>query len=218
MSLKEILMKIQEDLVKKDGIRQEIQNAMRKALRLSKQTIFLVHKSKLEEADNILREAERIFVTLSDLSKSYPDLFYMGTVDSAFQEYTEAHIFLKLVKEGRFVDFDEINVPMTSYVLGLADVIGEFRRKALDSLRKGETETAEECLELMETIYVELINLDEIHFLIPGLRNKCDAARRIIEATRGDITIEVRRSLLEKSIRELKETMEAKRENEISKS
>jgi len=210
MSLKDMLKKIQEELAKRDGIRQETQAAMRKATRLSKQAIFLVHKAKLEEAENTLKEVEKIFTTLSNLSKGSSDLFYMGAVDSAFQEYTEAYTFLELVKEGRFVNFKEINVPMVSYVLGLADVIGEFRRRALDSLRKGESKTAEECLELMETIYMELINLDEIHYLIPGLRNKCDIARRVIEATRGDITIEVRRNLLENSIRELKETLETK--------
>jgi predicted translin family RNA/ssDNA-binding protein len=33
--------------------------------------------------------------------------------------------------------------------------------------------------------------------LVPGLRHKSDIARRIIETTRGDITVEVRRKSLE---------------------
>jgi len=211
MDLTEILKKIQEELVKKDEVRQEIHKAMHKATRLSKQAIFMVHKARFEDAEDTLIEAKTMLAVLDELTKSYPDLFYMGTVDAAFQEYAEARVFLDLVKEGRFVDFKEINVPMVSYVLGLADVIGELRRRALDSLRRDEAKTAEECLELMETIYTELINLDEIHFLIPGLRNKCDIARRVIEATRGDITTEVRRRLLENSMKELKETLEAKK-------
>jgi translin len=211
MSLGKILKEIQEELVKKDETRQEIQTAMRKARRLSKRAIFLVHKARLEEAEEMLMEAGGILANLRDLSGSYPDLFYMGTVDSAFQEYTEARVLLSLVKEKRFVSFKEINVPMVSYVLGLADIIGELRRRALDFLRNSETAKAEECLELMETVYVELINLDEIHYLVPGLRRKCDIARRVIEATRGDVTIEARRRLLENSIRELKQTLEAEK-------
>ncbi len=212
MSLGETLKEIQEELAKKDEVRQEIQTAMRKATRLSKQAIFLVHKAKLEEAEETLKEAGRILANLRHLSGSYPDLFYMGTVDSAFQEYAEARVLLRLVRKGHFVSFKEINVPIVSYVLGLADVIGELRRRALDFLRKSETAKAEECLELMETVYAELINLDEIQYLVPGLRRKCDIGRRVIEATRGDVTIEVRRSLLENSIRELEKTLEAEKE------
>jgi predicted translin family RNA/ssDNA-binding protein len=44
---------------------------------------------------------------------------------------------------------------------------------------------------------VELLALDETYMLVPGLRRKSDIARRIIEATRGDITQEVRRKSLE---------------------
>jgi translin len=49
----------------------------------------------------------------------------------------------------------------------------------------------------MDEIFVELLALDETYMLVPGLRRKSDIARRIIEATRGDITQEVRRKSLE---------------------
>jgi len=207
MSLNEILKQIQEELRCKDEVRQRIQTDMHTATRLSKQAIFLIHKEKIKEAEKLLKEAGKLFAALNDISKDHPDLLYMGMVDSAFQEYAEAYTFLKLVKEGRFVDFGEINVPKVSYVLGLADVIGELRRRTLDRLRKGDLKTAEDCLEKMETIYLELINLDDIHFLIHGIRRKCDIARGIIEITRGDITLESRRNSLERSIKELKKTL-----------
>lgn len=203
---------IEEELLEKDEVRQEIHKAMRKATRLSKRAIFLIHKHELDDAEKNLREAEELFAKLSDISRDFPGLMHMGSVDSAFQEYAEAHILLGLVKGRRFVHFDEIGVPSGSYILGLADVIGEFRRRALDSLKKGEIEKAEESFNLMETIYAELTNLDDIHFLLSGLRRKVDIARRVIEATRGDITIEIRRRMLENSIEELKKTLEVKRE------
>jgi len=212
MPLSETLKKIEEGLLKKDDIRQEIQSSMRKATRLSKRAIFLVHRNQLDEAEKTLREAEGLLGKLDGLSKGFPDLLYMGSVDSAFQEYTEALVFVALVREGRFPGLDEIDVPPVSYVLGLADVIGESRRRALDSLKNGETEKAEECLDFMETIYAELTNLDNIQILVRGLRRKCDIGRRVIEATRGDITIDARRSLLENSIKKLTKTLEAEKE------
>jgi len=211
MSLRETLKEIQDKLVRKDEARQEIQTAMRKAGRLSKQAIFAIHKSKLKEAESMLGEAEGIFAKLNNLSGSYADLSHMGIVDSAFQEYTEARVLFSLAKEGRFIGFKEINVPPASYVLGLVDVIGELRRRTLDFLRHGKTKKAVECLELMETIYVGLMDFDEVPFLVSGLRRKCDIARRVIEATRGDITIEVRRTALENSIKGLRKTLEVKR-------
>lgn len=211
MSLSETLKQIEEELMNRDSVRQEIHMAMRKARRLSKRAIFLVHRNQLDDAEKTFGRAGDLLAGLANLSKRFPDLLYMGSVDSAFQEYTEAQILVGLVRKKRFVGYDEINVPPSSYVLGLADVIGEFRRRALDFLRKGKNERAEECMDFMETIYAELINLDNIQMLIPGLRRKCDVGRRVIEATRGDITIDARRSLLENSIKELRKTLEAKK-------
>jgi predicted translin family RNA/ssDNA-binding protein len=55
----------------------------------------------------------------------------------------------------------------------------------------------------MDEIYVELMAMDEAYMLVPGLRRKCDIARKIIETTRGDITQEVRRSELERQLKKL---------------
>jgi translin len=210
MPLKDVLERIQEEMAKKDAAKQEVQAAMRKATRLSKQAIFLAHKNNLEEAQKTLDEAKALLEKLTELSLGYDDLRYMGIVDAAYEEYAEARIILNLVKNGKFVGFEDIEVPIVPYVLGLADVIGELRRRVLNLLRKGDVVKAEENLELMETTYTELMNLDEIHILVSGLRRKCDVARRVIEATRGDVTIEVRRSQLEKSIRHLEKALKVK--------
>jgi translin len=129
---------------------------------------------------------------------------------AALQEYSEAYIFLKLVRESRFVEPKEINVPSTDYVLGLADVIGECRRWALDALREGNVRKGERCLKTMDEIYIELMAMDESYMLVPGLRRKCDVARKIIEITRGDITQEIRRSTLEKHFERLEKTAKKK--------
>jgi len=118
-------------------------------------------------------------------------------LSAAYQEFAEANIFLTLIKEDRFLTPNEIGVPSVDYVLGLADVIGEFRRLALDFLREGEVEKGEKCLHTMDEIFIQLLALDEAYMLVPGLRHKSDADRRIIETTRGDITLEVRRKSLE---------------------
>ena len=203
MSLRDLLKNVEGEVKRRDEIRQEIQAAMRKATRLSKQAIFFIHKERLDKASEKLNEAETLFENIKRIAKEYPDLAYSGIVDTAYQEFSEAHILLGLVSNGEFVSYEEIGVPAVSYVLGLADVIGELRRRALDSIRKNDFDKAEKSLEIMETIYSELLGLNEAFFLIQGLRKKCDVARRIIEATRGDVTMEARRGVLERSIKEL---------------
>jgi predicted translin family RNA/ssDNA-binding protein len=63
----------------------------------------------------------------------------------------------------------------------------------------------------MDEIYTELMAIDEAYMLVPGLRRKCDVARRIIETTRGDITQEVRRKALEDYLRSFEQQQSKRR-------
>jgi translin len=200
-SLKNILKEIRQTLREKEKLRENAQKDMRKATSLSKQAILLIHQKRLNEAEKLVKKAKEIISKLNNASASYPDIIYSGLFNAALQEYSEANILLKLIEESRFVTPKEINVPSIDYVLGLADVIGEYRRMALDALREGNVEKSEKCLEKMDEIYIELMAMDEAYMLVPGLRRKCDNARRIIEATRGDVTQEIRRSMLEKYLK-----------------
>lgn len=200
-TLKTILNSIRRELQRKDRIREESQKNMRKATSLSKQAILLIHQKRLKEAEKLIRDATETLSKLWATCSTYPDIIYGGMYNAALQEYSEANIFLKIVQESRFLTPKEINAPSIDYVLGLADAIGECRRLALDALREGKIEKAEDCLHIMDEIYIELMAMDESYMLVPGLRRKCDVARKIIEATRGDVTQEIRRSMLEKYLK-----------------
>ena len=212
MSLKVILEKIQEELNGREKVREEVNKDMRKATRFSKQAIQVSHRERFDDAKTMLEEAKRLFSKLRETARDHPDLFYSGSVGAAFEEYTEAHLLLTLIKENRFVHPEEIGVPFTPYVLALGDVVGELRRRALDLIRNGDAGAAEESLEMMEHIYSELTALDDAYIIINGLRRKGDVARRLIEITRGDITSEVRRSALENSVSKLKELIDKERQ------
>ena len=208
MSLKEILEKIQNDLVRREQIRDEVNRDMRKATRLSKQAIQVIHQERFNEAQALLEEAKTLFVKLKKTAKSYPYIFYSGSVGAAFEENAEAHIFLSLIKEERFPSPKEIDVPETPYLLSLGDIVGELRRRVLDLIRNDKIRQAEACLEIMDQIYSEMMSIDEAYTIVNGLRRNGDIARRLIEITRGDITIEVRRNMLEKSISKLNNKLE----------
>jgi translin len=209
-SLKSILGDIRKTLGEKEKLRENAQKDMRKALSLSKQVILVIHQKRMKEAKTLIAKATNIILKLKKASEEYPEIVYGGLFNAALQEYSEANILFMLVKESRFVTPKEINVPMVDYVLGLADVIGEYRRMTLDALRLGDVGKSEEHLNTMDAIYVELMAMDEAYMLIPGLRRKCDTARRIIEATRGDVTQEIRRSALEKYLKNFEKLAQKK--------
>lgn len=183
--------------MEKNKIREETHESMRKATSLSKQTILLIHQKKYADAEKSISDAEQKIENLKKLAKEYPEIVYGGMFSAALQEYSEARIFLNLVKNSEFIAPSEIGVSSIDFVLGLADVIGEYRRLTLDNLRDGKAKKGEECLKIMDEIFIELLALDEAYMLVPGLRHKSDTARRIIETTRGDVTLEIRRKSLE---------------------
>ncbi len=210
MNLDEILKAVQLELRKKEKVKTRAQDAMRKATRLSKQAILLVHQERFKEAKRLLTRAKRIIKGLNALSREYPDIIYSGLFDVALQEYCEANILFNLIRDAKFISPEELEVPCVAYVLGLADVIGELRRVALDSLRKGNVEAAEKSLERMDEVYTALMAMNDAYLLVPGLRRKCDVARRIIETTRGDVTLEARRTSLEEHMRKFEKLVRRK--------
>jgi translin len=205
-TLKVVLEEIKQDLIRKSQIREDTQGEIRKITSLSKRAILLIHQKKHDETEKMLKNATEKIVKLQSLAKQYPDIIYCGMFSEALQEYAEANIFFTLIKKGKFVTPEEINVPAIEYTLGLSDAIGEYRRLSLDALRDGDVEKGEEYLKLMDEIFIELLALDEAYMLVPGLRRKTDVARKIIEITRGDITQEVRRKTLEDYLKHFKIT------------
>jgi translin len=200
-TLKIVLSETRKELMDKNKVRETTYRDFRKATSLSKQAILLIHQKRLKEAKRLIEKARKIILKANNVSATHPSIIYCGLFNAALQEYSEANIFLKLVQESRFITPKEINVPSDDYVLGLADVIGECRRSTLDALREGDTKKGEQYLQTMDRIYIELMAMDESYMLVPGLRRKCDVARKIIEITRGDLTQEIRRNELEKHLK-----------------
>ena len=84
--------------------------------------------------------------------------------------------------------------------MGLADVIGELRRYALDNIRNSQITDLNEILEKMDDIYAQLFSIDYPSGLTLDLRHKTDQARNLIEKTRGDVSISLQMNDLKKCI------------------
>lgn len=208
--LKKILKKGKKELIEMNKLREDSQKTMREILRSSKRAILDIHQKRFSESKNLIKKAKEKISKLQIISLNNPEIIFTGMYSAALQEFSEATVLLELLLEEKYIDPRELNVPYPEYILGLADVIGEFRRLTLDSIREGAVERAEEYLVKMDQIYLELLGLDEAYMLVPGLRRKCDIARKIIETTRGDVTQEVRRQALEKNLNKIEKRLKQK--------
>jgi translin len=120
----------------------------------------------------------------------------------AQKEYAEACITCALIRGLPLPEAKELQVPMPAYLHGLGEAIGEMRRYILDSLRRGDTSRCEERLAVMDDIYGILMAMDYPDMVTHGLRRNSDAARGLIERTRGDLTNALRQDALERRLAE----------------
>ena len=200
MLSKSDMHQIQAELLSYDKAREQLQTLTRSVTRLCGWAIIQVHRSNLTQANKTIAEAKDSLDELQTLLSSHSELPQFGQVLVAFQEYAEAKLLFDLKRTGKIATLKEVGTNSTAYLLGMLDFIGEVRRMTLDSLRRGEAEEAQRLLSTMESIYEDLMSLDRTSIL-PNYRHKLDASRRILEATRGDVTTDLRRVSLEKALR-----------------
>jgi len=191
---------IQAELLSYDKAREQLQTSTRTITRLCSWAIIQVHRGNLSQASKTLSEAKDSLDELQTLLTSHSELPQFGQVLVAFQEFAEAKLLWHLRKNGKIATLKEVGTGSTAYLLGMLDFVGEMRRMTLDALRREEAEEAQKLLSSMESIYEDLMSLDRTSIL-PNYRHKLDAARRILEATRGDVSTDLRRVSLEKALR-----------------
>lgn len=192
--------RIQAELISYDKAREKLQTLTRNATRLCSWAIIQVHRGKLSQAHKTLNDARRSLDELESLLSAHAELPQFGQVLVAFQEYAEAKLLFEMKKSGKLASQKDVGTSSTAYLLGMLDFVGEMRRMTLDALRKGKADEAENLLSIMERVYEDLMALDRTSIL-PNFRRKLDAARRILETTRGDVATDMRRVSLEKALR-----------------
>jgi len=202
MLAKADIQRIQTELLSYDKAREKLQALTRDSTRFCGWAIIQIHRGQLRQAARTLSEAKRSLDELESLLSQHSELPQFGQVLVAFQEYAEAKLVLEMKRNGKIATLHDVGISSAAYLLGMLDFVGELRRMTLDALRRGDDEEAEDILAKMEGVYEDLVSLDRTSIL-PNFRRKLDSARRILEATRGDVASDLRRVSLEKAVRSL---------------
>ena len=172
-------------------------NSREKILRLSRNIvrdcsigIKHIHRKEFSMFQEKKKKIEIDLETLNSLVNENPGVFskFLKTPE---QEYTELIVFYSIVNDGDVPSPSELKISPLNFALGLADVIGELRRYALDNIRNSQTNELNKILESMDEIYTNLFSVDYPVGLTKDLRHKVDVARNIIEKTRGDVSLAI---------------------------
>ncbi|MEM4576183.1 MAG: hypothetical protein QW701_01830 [Candidatus Nezhaarchaeales archaeon] len=172
-------------LLKKVEAKEEASLKARGAIRLCGEAISLSHRGQIDEAKMKLRQAREV---INELRLKHQDL-ELEAFNTLLQEYVEAETLISIVEGRPLPSVDELQVTDEAYILGLADLIGELRRRILEEMRKENTSEAERVYEIMRELYEMLWPLEYPRSLVPGLRHKIDVMRRVVDETLHDLTL-----------------------------
>jgi translin len=192
--------RIRAALVAKNAARDKAVNQSRELIRMCSLAIRASHRDQWDAAEGLLGDARRVADEMLGAVRPFPDLFHSGYTQDALKEFAEAHITLSLARERGFPSPEDIGVEYAAYLNGLAEAAGELRRRALDQIRGGHTESSERLLAQMDDIYELLVTMDFPDAVTGGLRRNTDLVRGVLERTRADVTISFRDAQLMNAI------------------
>ena len=157
-SLHDIFSSFQDELKRKVQQQDAVGTIARKVIYFSKHSIMAMHRDSLTEAKTKIKLMEDHRQQLDNLLKLNPSLT-SNLIQVAYQEYVEAHVILSLLEHGHYPPPQTLHINAVAYILGLADAIGELRRRTLNCLLAGKLSEAEQWFHFMEEMYSELIAL-----------------------------------------------------------
>ncbi len=169
-------------------IREQSLSTSREIVRDCSKSIRYMHRNDAKGSEEYINSAKDKIEKLNSLCREVSEISYAGYILDAEREFVEAVMFYSFEVNGTLEPFENFNVHASSYIQGIGDTIGEWRRKALEHLRSLEIAEAEKYLNIMEESIGILNELDYPDALTGGLRRYADNARSIIERTRSDIT------------------------------
>jgi translin len=196
-NLPQIVEKIHTELEARTKIRDVVLEQCRSLTRHAAHAIRAVHRSEYDLAREHLADAQGILYAIRKDLEPYPDMYYAGYTQDALKEFVEASVTLALIQNQTLPTPEQLEVEYSTFLNGLAEAVGELRRRCLDILRAGYSQEAERLLTAMDDIYSVLVTMDYPDGITNGLRRQTDLVRGILERTRGDLTISLREQQLQ---------------------
>ena len=186
-----------EQLTLRNRAREQALSASREVVRYSANAIRAVHRGEFEEARQVICQAALRLKETEPIRRENPEIYFAGFLADARKEFSEANITLAVISGGPIPRSRDLGVDPSSFLNGMAEVIGELRRYILDALRRDSFDRCQELMDVMDEIYSILMTVDFPEAVTGGLRHSTDQMRGVLERTRGDLTMALRQRNLE---------------------
>ena len=195
--LSEIAAEAIEQFTVRNGYREQALAISREVIRFSANAIRTVHRGQFDEARGIIDRAAARLNETEAIRKDNPEIYFAGFLADARKEFSEANITLAVISGSDIPSHTDLGIDPSSFLNGMAEVIGEVRRYILDALRRDSFEGCQNMMDVMDEIYGILVTVDFPEGVTGGLRHSTDQMRGVLERTRGDLTMALRQSKLE---------------------
>lgn len=189
MNLDELSQSFHDRFDAKTAAREKALPAARRSIRASANAIRAIHRAEFDRGRHLIAESQAALDEGVGAVADQPDVRFAGYLQDAEKEYAEANLTLALVADTELPGPDDLGVGDAPYLNGMAEAIGEGRRRVLDLLRTRDVESAERVLAAMEEMYGLLVTMDYPDAITMHLRRSTDVARSLIEKTRGDLSV-----------------------------
>jgi len=199
-NLEAIADRIRGQFAAKDAARERALPLCRETIRHSAVAIRAVHRGEFDQTRASLDSARGLLKQAAGLLADHPQLLNSGFMHDSQKEYAEGCITLALALNEPLPEPESLEVGPAAYLHGLAEAVGEMRRYLLDTIRREDLSRCEDILSGMDDIYSVLVTMDFPDALTMGLRRATDVTRGILEKTRGDLTVTIKQSELEKKL------------------
>jgi translin len=194
--------KVHQDFEARHQVRENTLKQTRLLTRHAANAIRAVHRGELDSAEKNMDAANEIVTNLLISLKNYPEFYFSGYTQDALKEYVEARLTINFLENKPLPTPEEMGMEYSTYLRGMAETIGEMRRRCLDILRQGYSDEAERLLDLMDEIYALLVTIDYPDAITYGLRRQTDMVRGIIERTRADLTLSLREQHMQQALKD----------------
>lgn len=151
---------MRKELERFDSLREDLIKISRDILKISKASIYEIHRNSMSSAESNLKSAKKLIFKVESLIKKDPLLASVGAYHEALEEYVEASCYLGFMKKKKLPTAKELGVSTKTYLPGVCDLVGELVRKAINSSIDGDYRTAKKIKDFVSDVYSELMMFD----------------------------------------------------------